>query len=234
MKSFTHFNAWDEVINSESETGLSSSEKSELKLIKTTYFSNKEQGIFIFTDNKGYITLIKKHSKVESGPNSPVNHKIQYLKRAFSTFNDINLIRQQQYLTIFGTGNKIGFMRAFDGQMGESQCVFNSTQIVSLEFDKNKAGIFYILDSEGDILIINAKSKNKNEVQCEISGKIINNAEEHTEMMVLDKMIVGYSENSNSFILYNVTGDEEGRINYNKITGELYTPEFESYGLIKG
>ena len=117
----TYFNVWEKVKESDPilyKTEIDNIER-DLFIKKMTYFSNKDQGVYIFTDNKGYFTLIKKNSHLNH-KSEKIFHDIIFFTRTFSGFENINLIKQQIYLTLYTQGNKIGFLRAFDGQLGNS------------------------------------------------------------------------------------------------------------------
>lgn len=135
-----------------------------LLLQKMTYFSNKDQGIYVFTDNKGFFTLIRRHTIYNEADKGPTTHDIKFFKRVYSGFSDIDLSKSQSFLTVFTSGDKLGFLRAYDGQVGSAHCSLNSTGITSFDFDQNKAGVLYVTTKDGSIHIISARTRMKNDV----------------------------------------------------------------------
>lgn len=169
-----------------------------------TYFANQEQGIFVFTDHQGYFNLFKKKT-VDDKETGELSHQIIFFKRVHSDFEDIQIIKQQMYLTLYARGASIGFVRAFDGEKGISNCTLNTTQIIDLDFDKQRPGVFYALTNDSSILMVQAKTKSANEVYCEEYAKISTIEEENNKLLVLPKMIIAYSTNTEYIQVFNIT-----------------------------
>jgi hypothetical protein len=89
--------------------------KEGLRIVSTTFFANSQLGSYVFADNKGFLTMIRRDSTYKAERGVPNSHSIGFYKRKFSGFTDIKFVKQQFYLTLFTSEDKIGFMRAFDG-----------------------------------------------------------------------------------------------------------------------
>jgi hypothetical protein len=204
-----------------------------LLLQKMTYFSNKDQGIYVFTDNKGFFTLLRRHSTFNADGKGPTTHEITFFKRVYSGFPSIILSKSQIYLTVFTSGDKIGFMRAFDGQIGSSPCSLNTTEITSFDFDQNRAGVLYVTTKDGIIHIIFARTRKKNDVYCEEIGQITGNSESNSQIIALKKMLLTYNDQSGSFQVFNITEavfDKSANMDYSVIVPVTYTPDYLKIG----
>jgi hypothetical protein len=85
-----------------------------------TFFANNLEAAYVFLDNKGFITLIRRDSKFNPHQGVPNNHDIFFFKREYSGFNQIDYVKQQAYLTLFVYQDKIGFMRVVDAKIAPS------------------------------------------------------------------------------------------------------------------
>ena len=123
LKSMSHFNLWDIIINSNKtlyEQEFNNMKQSGLSIIHMGYYGNSQSGVYIFADNFGYFTLIRKDSKFNKEVETPNEHKFKMLKRVFSRITDIKIIKNQVFLNIFANDHKIGFLRSYDGQVADS------------------------------------------------------------------------------------------------------------------
>lgn len=161
IKNTSYFNIWDTVVKSNStiyEHEIDSLKKEGLQLRTMTYFPHKDIGTYIFSDNKGFFTLIRREMKKDANDQSPPRPKYSLFVRNYSGFNDIKLVKQQSYLTLFTSSDKIGFIRTFDGKMSNAYCSVNGSDIVSIDFDQNMKGRFYVANQNGQINILHAAS----------------------------------------------------------------------------
>lgn len=94
--------------------------------------------------------------------------------------------------------------------------------------------MFYALSSDGDIIIIKAQTKNKNQVVWEEAGRIITNSWDNTDIVILQKKIITYSNNTETLQVFNITQESEKELKYNKISGVALKINFHNFGKIKG
>jgi len=73
-------------------------------------------------------------------------------------------MKQQQYLTLYTSGNKIRFMRVFDGKVAPTVCSVNGTDIVNIAFDSSASGRFFVSTQNGDIHTLQAKTRMRNDI----------------------------------------------------------------------
>mmetsp|Transcript_22039 Transcript_22039/g.21783 ORF Transcript_22039/g.21783 Transcript_22039/m.21783 type:complete len:411 (-) Transcript_22039:747-1979(-) len=120
VSNFKYFNAWQELKQSNStlyEEEILKAEE-QISITKLTYFPNRDQGIFVFVDEQGYFNLFRRISSQNSESGS--SHQVSFFKRVHSGFGNVEIVKQQMYLTLFTEQNKIGFIRAFDGEKGNA------------------------------------------------------------------------------------------------------------------
>lgn len=200
-----------------------------LELKTMTYFSHNKLGTYVFLDNKGFFTIIKKESLYDSNPKIQNKHTFIFTHRIFSGFSEIQLVKQQMYLTLFTNKDKIGFVRTFDGKLSNSHCSLNGTDIVSIDFDQFLKGRFYVATQNGEINVLQATSSKKTDIRCDLIGKIHGNPESSQQLIKLKQMLLSY-EDTGKFHVYNTTKIKNTQfgLDFSEVVPIPYTPDYQT------
>lgn len=204
-----------------------------LRLISTTFFANSQLGSYVFADNKGFLTMIRRDSTYKSERGFPNIHSIGFFRRKFSGFSDIKLVKQQFYLTLFTSQDKIGFMRAFDGLIAPAFWSINGTTIKSIDFDQRVSGKFYVAATDGHIYTLRATTIGKNDIRWDFMGKIQGNPLDSLNVLMLkNKLLLSYSDASGAFQVFNITkaASTETEIDYSEVFPISFTPNYPLKG----
>ena len=134
----------------------------------------------------------------------------------------------------------IGFMRAYDGQIANSVWELGTHKIVALEHDTVNHGLFYVGIETGEIIVLRANTENKNEITCNIHGKLAsgnmptsNESTENYSIKSLKQFLIKYTDKG-VFKVYNLTDltPESGIAEYAKIEPVDYTPDYETMNIV--
>lgn len=177
--------------------------------------------------------MIRRDSTYKAERGMPNTHSIGFYKRKFSGFTDIKFVKQQFYLTLFTSEDKIGFMRAFDGLIAPAFWSVNGTSITSIDFDQRVSGKFYVAATNGQIYTLRATTVGKNDIRWDFMGKIQGNPEDSLNILMLkNKLLLSYSDVSGTFQVFNITKatNTETEIDYSEVFPISYTPNYPNKG----
>ena len=200
------FNVWDTIIKSnatEYQDQIEAATTNGIECISLEYFGRGSNGNYIIADSHGYFTMFRKSTeKPKNGSETNLIYKL--ISRSYSGVKNIKLIRRQNALTIFSDGNHIGFLRAIDGQIASSACEVGTNKIVSISHDKNSHSRFYVGTESGDIIVFLVRSSDKNNIGCDVEGKIIGDKGSDYSIYALNQFLIKYHPEG-LFHIYNTT-----------------------------
>lgn len=231
IESVVSFNTWDSMAKTNST--LYKDEVAKLiaegtETVGIEYFGKSLTGNFIVADSKGYFNFFRRAQTQDKPVNSTQEEsQFKLFSRVSSGFSSFGEIKRLGMLVLFSSRNQVGFLRAYDGQIAATRCEVGTANIVTMDFDKEILGKFYVGIDTGEIIAFNANTHDKNDIGCEIEGKIMGDLSDNYKLSVLKQFIVRVNPKGD-FDVYNVTSAKLNptMIEYSAVSHVKYKPYY--------
>jgi hypothetical protein len=145
--------------------------------------------------------------------------------RTYSGYDKIDAQSIFNSLSIFSNANEIGFMRVIDGKVATSSCEVGTDRIVSIAHDNSAPGRFYVGTESGDLISFAMRTHEKNEISCDIEGKMVGAEGKDYSMLVLNQYLIKVHRNG-VFHMYNITEAKKNpsMVEFAKLSYVVYKP----------
>lgn len=195
IKDIEGFNVWDTIISTNSTLygeEISYLKKNNVEALQIEFFGRNFDGNFIIADSMGHFNIFRKQQLVSKNQTTTAP-LFKLTTRADSGFKSLDIIERLNMLTIFASENKIGFIRAYDGQVASTTCEIGTSVIRSISHDKQNPGRFYVGTNTGEVIAFEAKPREKNDMSCDIVGKLVGEETVSHSLHSLKQYLVKYN-----------------------------------------